>query len=319
MTVMSRAALYVLVFLLTVTVPVCGSAPDGREREAAGTASAQEFRYQDTIRLRYWERQEGHPYTLLFLHGFGAGSHYWREVAEYFASTVNTIALDLKGFGYSDKPRDGKYRLRDQAEIVKAFIESKNLTNVILVGHSMGGAVALLTHFELPPGTVKGLILLGTAAYGQQLPNFFHFLRTPVLNQVVPALLPTRLVVKQVLRRVLSDQSKVTEAMIQQYVSYLKTPNAYYAARETAKQIVPDNVDEIIDRTIHLEIPVLIIWGEEDKILALSSGQRLHYDIKGSEFVIIPEAGHNVHEDKPAETIQAMEGFLRRRITGGPS
>ncbi len=104
-------------------------------------------------------------------------------------------------------------------------------------------------------------------------------------------------------------RQKLPTTMIQQYTTYLKTPGAYQALRETAKQIIPENVDEIIDNTVNLKIPVLIIWGENDQILSLSSGQRLHYDIKDSEFVIIPESGHDPHEEKPAETIQAMTHF----------
>lgn len=279
-------------------------------------SSYQEFLYQGHISIKYRELSQGHPYTLLFIHGFGAASHYWQGLQEHFAAAYNTVALDLKGFGYSDKPRDGNYRVSDQADLVKAFIEAKNLSNVILVGHSMGGAVALLTYFNLPPGQVKGLILLDNASYGQELPEFIHLLRDPVLSTLGPALLPDKLMVKHMLRQVFYDDSKITESMISQYAAYLKTPGAYPALRQTAKQIIPENVDDIIDQTVNLNIPVLIIWGENDQILPLSSGQRLHYDIKGSEFVIIPEAGHNVHEEKPAETIQAMTSFLSRRIQG---
>ena len=286
---------------------------------AALPAPYQEFIYQGNISIKYREIHQGHPYTMVFIHGFGAASHYWRELEEHFAATYNTVALDLKGFGYSDKPKDGNYRVSDQADLVKAFIDEKGLSNVILVGHSMGGAVALLTQFKLKPGLVKGLILLDNASYGQELPDFVHLLRTPVLNTVGPALLPDKLMVKHMLQKVFYDQTKITEAMIQQYTTYLKYPGAYYALRETAKQIIPENVDEIIDQTVNLKIPVLIIWGENDQVLPLSSGQRLHYDIKDSEFVIIPESGHDPHEEKPAETIQAMTDFLNRRLKAYPA
>lgn len=284
------------------------------QHNAPALSGYQEFLYQGNISIKYRENHQGHPYTMLFLHGFGAGSHYWRHLEEHFAAAYNTVALDLKGFGYSDKPRDGNYRVSDQADLVKDFIAAKNLDNIILVGHSMGGAVALFTYFKTRPGLVKSLILLDNASYGQELPDFIRLLQTPVLNTLGPALLPDRLLVKQMLQKVFYDQSKITEAMIQQYVDYLKIPGAHQALRETAKQIIPANVDEIIDQTVNLNIPVLIIWGENDQVLPLSSGQRLHYDIKDSEFVIIPDAGHDPHEEKPAETIQAMTSFLNRRL-----
>ena len=306
-----------IILLLLTALPVCGFINHTASAQpAAALAPYQEFIYQGNISIKYRELYQGHPYTMLFIHGFGAASHYWRDLEEHFAATYNTVALDLKGFGYSNKPRDGKYRISDQADLVKAFIEEKNLSNVILVGHSMGGAVALLTHFKSKPGLVKGLILLDNASYGQELPEFVHLLRTPVLNTVGPAILPDNLMVKHMLQQVFYDQTKITEDMISQYTTYLKTPGAYHALRETAKQIIPENVDEIIDQTVNLKIPALIIWGENDQILPLSSGQRFHDDIKDSEFVIIPESGHNVHEEKPAETIQAMTDFLNRRVKG---
>jgi pimeloyl-ACP methyl ester carboxylesterase len=282
-------------------------------------SSYQEFLYQDNISIKYREQHNGRPCTLLFIHGFGAASHYWQALEEHFAGHYNTAALDLKGFGYSAKPEDGNYRVSDQAELVKTFITARNLTNLIMVGHSMGGAVALLTCFKLPPGLVKGLILLDSASYGQPLPDFVHLLRMPVISTVGPALLPDRLLVKQMLQKVFYDHAKITEAMISQYSTYLKLPGAYPALRQTAKQLIPANVDEVIEKTINLKIPVLIVWGENDQILPLSSGQRLHFDIKDSEFVIIPECGHDPHEEKPDATIQAITAFFNRRIKDCPA
>ncbi len=164
--------------LLLPFILLCGFTSHGvADQYAAALFSYQEFMYQGNISIKYRELNQGHPYTMVFIHGFGAASHYWRDLEEHFAGTYNTVALDLKGFGYSAKPKDGKYRVSDQADMVKAFIEAKNLSNIILVGHSMGGAVALLTHFKLKPGLVKGLILLDNASYGQELPDFVHLLK----------------------------------------------------------------------------------------------------------------------------------------------
>ncbi len=316
-----RSSRHVLIPLVLLSFVVFSDLinPAAAQQSTTAPASYQEFLYQGNIPIRYRELNQGHPYTILFIHGFGAGSHYWRALEEHFAGSYNTVALDLKGFGYSAKPKDGNYRVSDQADLVKAFIEEKNLSKVILVGHSMGGAVALLTKFTLKPDLVKGLILIDNASYGQKLPDFIHLLKTPVLNTLGPALVPDRLVVKQMLKKVFYDDRHITEEMIRQYTTYLKTPGAYQALRETAKHIIPDNIDDIIDQTVNLDIPVLIIWGENDQVLALSSGQRLHQDIKDSEFVIIPDAGHDPHEEKPAETIQAMADFLNRRVKGNPT
>lgn len=309
----ARAAILLLLLLVA-----CGSHAAAALPRPAIPAPYQEFLYQDRISIKYREIQQGHPYTLLFLHGFGAGSHYWRELEEHFAARYNTVALDLKGFGYSAKPLDRNYRLQDQVDLVKAFIQAKNLNNLILVGHSLGGGVALLTALELPQDRVQALVLLDNASYAQPLPDFIHLLRTPLINTLGPALLPDRLLVRSLLKKVFTDHTKITEDMIQQYVTYLKTPGAYHALRQTARQIIPENVDDIIDRTVNLKLPVLLIWGENDRILPLESGRRLQEDIQGSELVVIPGVGHDPHEENPVATIQAIADFLDRRLPPRP-
>ncbi len=278
----------------------------------------QEFLYQGNIRIKYRQHQQGHSHTLLFIHGFGAGSHYWRGLEDYFGKNFNTVALDLKGFGYSDKPADGNYRGSDQAAIVTAFLEAKDLHQVVLVGHSLGGAVALLTGLqEGPLGRVKALILLDPATYDQPLPGFMRLLRTPVLGLLLPALLPKDIMVKKMLAEVFAEKDKITPEMIQQYVAYLQTPGAAAALRETAKEIYWEDLDGVMAKTAALKMPVLIIWGEQDRILPVASGRRLQADLQGAEMVVIPGSGHNPQEEKPTETIAAMASFLKRRVSAG--
>lgn len=311
----TRPITWVKLLLLGLVLTLLGSIQEcqGSGLPAATLPPYQEFLYQGSISIKYRETEQGHPVSMVFIHGFGAASHYWQALEEHFSKRYNTIALDLKGFGYSDKPRDGRYGVSDQAEMLVAFLQSKNLQDVILVGHSMGGAVALLTHFKSKPDLVKAMILIDNASYGQMLPDFIQVLKHPVWGVLGPALLPDRLLMQKVLEKVYSDKKLITPARMQPYLDALKTPGAHYALRQTARQLIPKNVDEIIDKTVNLDIPVLIIWGENDQVLTLSSGQRLHYDVKTSEFVIIPGAGHNPHEEQTEATIGAMESFLKRR------
>ena len=93
------------------------------------------------INLHYKETGRGDP--ILLLHGLGASSYAWRYVTPELAKNHRVIALDLKGFGLSDKPKDDKYSLFDQAELVDQFIQKHKLRRLTLVGHSFGGGIAL--------------------------------------------------------------------------------------------------------------------------------------------------------------------------------
>ena len=93
------------------------------------------------VNLYYEEQGKGPP--VLLLHGFGASTFTWRHVAPDLAETHRVIAVDLKGFGQSDKPFDERYSVSDQAELLAQLIEDKDLRDLTIVGHSFGGGVAL--------------------------------------------------------------------------------------------------------------------------------------------------------------------------------
>jgi len=106
---------------------------------------------------------------IIFLHGFGASIETWRDVLPLLLTPPRSVCLvDLKGFGQSSKPRDGAYSLEEQADLIISMLESRKLSGVTLVGHSYGGAVALLvairtSHYSTPAPLVGSLILLDAA------------------------------------------------------------------------------------------------------------------------------------------------------------
>src|SRR5215831_15277685 len=101
--------------------------------------------------------------------------------------TLPVIAVDLKGFGRSDKPFDERYAASDQAELLTQLILDRDLHNLTIVGHSYGGGIALLLALEADTrlhGRIAKLVLLDTIAYPQVIPVFFKLLDRPVLSQV---------------------------------------------------------------------------------------------------------------------------------------
>ena len=137
---------------------------------------------QTGVDLHYEVYGTGRP--LLMLHGFGGSSFTWRHLIEPFSKTHQLILIDLKGFGRSPKPSDNRYGVQNHADLIYDFILRKDLRNLTLVGHSLGGAVALLTAIKLldeKKGRLQSLILVDTAAFRQDLPAFIDILRMPDL------------------------------------------------------------------------------------------------------------------------------------------
>jgi pimeloyl-ACP methyl ester carboxylesterase len=102
--------------------------------------------------------------------------------------------------------------------------------------------------------------------------------------------------------------------MIDAYAYYGSLPGAADAVRETAKQIIPADMEAMIARYKTIRVRTLIIWGEKDKVVPLEGGRNFKRDIPDSELVILPRCGHIPQEEEPFETRRLIQAFLRDKI-----
>ncbi len=267
------------------------------------------FAYEG-INISYIDHGFGTPMVLI--HGFGASSYSWRHIINRFAGEYRVFAIDLKGFGLSDKPNDFNYSIKNQSSIIKQFIEKNCLKDIVLVGHSFGGAVSLLTCLDLKESenTIKALILLDSASYEQAFPYFIRLLTIPVLNRLSLMLIPAKMNARLLLKKAFFDDSKITEEMVNIYAYYSGLEGSHNALITTAKQIIPDDITWIVQQYKEIKIPVLVIWGERDEIIPLSNGQRLARDIPYARLESISNCGHIPHEECPEATNKLFENFL---------
>jgi pimeloyl-ACP methyl ester carboxylesterase len=267
------------------------------------------------VDLYYEMYGTGNP--IIFLHGLGGNLYTWRYLVKPFEARYRLILFDLKGAGKSPKPCDNDYSLFDQAELIYQFILQKKLRNVILVGHSYGGGVALLVALKLEkyaPGRLSRLILFDTVSYPQKLPWVVRMMRMPVIGVLGLYLIPDRIKVRKMLESIYFDNSKITAADVEAYAAPLSLPGAKFALRQTARQIIPPNMTEIISQYPRIKVPTLIVWGREDGIIPLQNGIRLHKDLKNSQLVIIDHCGHDPPEERPERVIEVMQKFLGDRF-----
>ena len=270
------------------------------------------FDYQG-LKINYYEAGQGSP--LILLHGFGASAYTWRLLGPALAADHRVFTLDLKGHGLSDKPRDGKYAVSDQADLVTAFIRDRKLKDLVLIGNSMGGAVALLTYFELraeTPVPIKALVLIDSAGYPQKMPWFIRLARIPLLSSLGSKLLSPRFVTGMVLRKCYYNHDKITDEMIDAYAYYGSLPGAAAAVRQTALQIIPPDMEAMIARYKKIRVPTLIIWGQEDQVVPLEGGRNFKRDIPDAELAILPRCGHIPQEEEPLETRRLIQDFLKK-------
>ena len=273
------------------------------------------FDYSDKIQINYEIHGTGNS-TIVFLHGFGASVETWRDIQSQLSKGNTLIFLDLKGFGLSTKPDDGKYSLEDQAEIVLAFLKAHKLRDITLVGHSYGGAVSIFTYLRdrsgHAPGIIRRLILIDASAYVQEFPYFIDILRKPFINWIVMNLIPTQITASLILHYLFYNDSNLSEERITRYAEYFDQPGSYNSFVECAKQIVPAHPDSISALIKTIAVPTLIIWGANDPAIPLEEGKRLHQDIRNSKLVVIPKCGHIPPEESPEECLNAILNFLEQ-------
>jgi len=265
------------------------------------------------IMLHYEIHGKGSP--IIFLHGFGANIYSWRNLINPLSEHFQLILIDLKGFGASPKPRDNSYSIHDQAALIYQFIIEHDLKNLTIVGNSYGGAVALVTALKLHDADadrLTSLVLIDSIAYEQQFPTFIKILRSPFLGSIGLYLLPSTENVRQILKLAYYDDSKITMDQISAYATPIDLPGGRQALIKIARQIVPPNISEMASKYKTIQVPTLILWGQQDEIVPIGIGERLHESMANSEFLVLNQCGHIPHEERPTETIDIISSFLMR-------
>lgn len=283
-------------------------------RGVAGLCVQAPFRYSDTVSINCEVHGHGAA-PVVFLHGFAAALTTWRDIVPFFPAERYTLhLLDLKGFGRSSRPRDGRYRPEDQAAVVAAYLEERKLKDAVLVGHSLGGGIALLACLLLRErdrgGLVGRLVLIDPAAYPQKPPSAMRLLRAPLLGWSILHLLPVSFMVRFTMLRVYHDRRTITPERVARYVASFSGRGIDYVFIESARRLIHGEYTRLIPAFRTIDLPVLIIWGREDRLIPLGQGLRLRNDIPGARLDIIEECGHVPQEERPAETWAAIRDFL---------
>jgi len=281
------------------------------QRYPAGTSLEARFIVVAGTRLRYVETGTG-P-SVVLIHGFGASIYSWHRTIEPLAAAgFHVVAFDAKGFGFSDKPAHG-YSNGDYARLVLTLIDSLHLPDAVLVGHSMGGAIAAEAALR-GPSRVRGLVLVDAAGLGTRGGLGVHAARGPVVGPLA-ASLRSRWVTEQVLRSTYADPSKVTAGDVDQYYAAVAEPDFGRALRGVLREF---RFDALRGRLAAIEVPCLVVWGDHDRLIPERLGRELAHDLLRSAFIEVPRAGHDVPEEAPEAFNQLLIAFLQHGLPATP-
>ena len=313
-----RAAIYTVILAIALSFYPCDSshARQGRLGQHGGASYYTKIKLSNRRSVRLFVSEAGHGQTILMLHGFAASGYTWRKLTPTLARHYRIIALDLKGFGRSAKPADNYYSVAEQARLVTAFIRMRKLRNIILVGHSLGGAIALKVVLNLnrrEATRVSRIVLMSTPAYPQRLSASLAFLRNKQLARTVLGLLPADLVASMTFHSNKMGFEHISLRDIQYYGARMRENGAIHALIKTAQQIIPKNFSSLTRRYHLIRQPALLIWCQNDPTVPVRTGVRLKHALAQARLRVIRRCEHSPQEETPHTTLRLIDQFLRRR------
>ncbi|MBD1382575.1 alpha/beta fold hydrolase [Metabacillus arenae] len=243
---------------------------------------------------------------LVLVHGFLSSTFCYRKLIPLLKDEFEIIAIDLPPFGKSEKSTSFVYSYRNMANLVIKMVDRLHIKNAYLAGHSMGGQISLYA-IKARPDLFKKVILLCSSGYMKRahsslvfssyIPYFYLFIKHWLARQGG---------VLRNLSNVVHDRTLIDQEMMDGYVQPFYDDKIFLALtrmiRDREGDLSPEDLNSI-------EVPSLIIWGEEDKVIPVHIGEKLHKDLRNSSFVSFKKTGHLIPEERPEYVSEKMFDF----------
>lgn len=283
--------------------------------------TAQAYGMATVPEVAYVELNPEGQRTLVFIHGLGSYLKFWRYQLDTFAAQgYRVIAVDLPGYGKSDKPATFPYTMEAMSDAVRELVQALGVEHPVLVGHSMGGQTALSYAIRYPEEPAA-LVLTSPAGFEK-----FTWKEKAWFKRVFSTTLikssPEYAIWGSVRQSNFARWRPELEWLIEERVRVVSSPDfdAYsYANVRTVDGLSHD--DFVRDNLGHIQAPTIIVFGEDDRLIPnpfLHGGwardimEYGHQGIHGSELVGLARCGHSVQLDCPQEYNEAVTAFLKK-------
>jgi pimeloyl-ACP methyl ester carboxylesterase len=239
--------------------------------------------------------------AVVLIHGFLGHTFSFRHLIPELATDHRIVAVDLKGFGYSGRLKKSDYSLTEQARLVARLLDKLGIDRASVVGHSLGGEVAMRMAAKYPDRVDK--LVLAASVSGDRIPML------PVTPLLKPFLwLFGRIFGRRIFRRQFYDPRKATKEVYDGY----RRPLRIKGTGDSVYQTIRDGQREKAVDTSGVTQPVLILWASHDRILPRFTLSRLQKRFPHAKVVTVDRAGHLLLEEQP----EASNAAIRRFLTG---
>jgi len=246
---------------------------------------------------------------LLLIHGTSSSLRTWDGVTAQLKNQYRIIRFDLPGFGLTGPNPNHDYSTRYYNEVIDSLLKALQISRVLIVGNSLGGAIA--TQYAIyQPGKVRGLVLVDAAGLPPAKKTTgaigFKLAQMPVINQLLTIITP-RVLVKKSLQDAYGDTGKVTDSLTALYFDML--------TREGNRKALVDRMRQgwqVTDGNFltKVEAPSLIVWGSKDRLIPVENAALFQQKIKNSQVHIWDNLGHVPMEEDPIEFSDILKKWV---------
>ena len=257
----------------------------------------------DELKIRYLESGKGNKKHILFIHGLGSAADRWMNIPDELSADFHSVAIDLPGFGESDKPKKMDYTIDQFCKIIISFLKIISIHNeeIILVGHSLGGYIASEIAIQ-HKNNIRQLVLIDASGMLDK--------STPILEEYLEAAMnPTQNNVRKAFEKMVADPKRIPQPLVDGFIRRINMPNAKHAFQLTLLNSATTQIGLKRLRKIN-PIPTLILWGVHDKVIPLEHSDFFKESIDNSKIEIIKDAGHAPFAEKPDQVCKLIRNFL---------
>ncbi|MBT7815512.1 MAG: alpha/beta hydrolase [Polaribacter sp.] len=272
------------------------------------TNEASKFIEIDGMQVHY--RDEGQGFPIVLVHGTASSLHTWNDWTKDLKKKYRVIRMDLPAFGITGPNKNADYSIENYTYFLQQFLMKINVAKFHLAGNSLGGNIAWNYAAEHPE-QIEKLILIDASGLptNKPQPAVFKMAKTPVLSSLFLYVTP-KFFIKKNMEEVYADNSKVTDAIITRYHKMALRVGNRQAFIDRAKTDFKLGAKANLEKLKSIQTPSLLIWGAQDSWIPLDNGKQMDRMLTNSKLVILENSGHVPMEENPAESLEALNGFL---------
>jgi pimeloyl-ACP methyl ester carboxylesterase len=257
----------------------------------------------------YIEKGDGEP--VILIHGFFYDSYMWSGNIDALAEHFKVYAIDLWGFGYSTRqPLDYGYQL--YANQVLMFMDSLDIPRAVLVGQSMGGGTAIKLCAQYRE-RVNKLLLVDAGGMPNPRPLVGRFLALPRVGEFFLSLNTDAIRRKNLRDIFIHNKEVITQSYFENVTRFHKIKGTNEASLTILRRDFFDKLSDEIHQLGKMDVPIMIVWGREDRGIPLDRGEKMHRILEGSRLEIIDDAGHVPNSERSEVFNQLSLSFLLDR------